>query len=441
MQGAQSKNLSLMPWEDKNVVRRKALRTLMIWEERVNIKEFTELFGITEKTFRNDLDSLKSENSRIVAKKEFYQFSFYSWQDLFQYCIECELNDSKLLKISLKDASRTFRTSEDEMLQEFNNYKSPYKFSYIGNDLYNCSYQDPCKHKLDKKTTRQKNELNLKFIDKKTNYTELKITAILKEFVQFNNEIEITESELINHYLESVTHNDDYLVVLDWLIRKNLRTPSDTAVHSALASVSKHLTTPSLDDLPIFFIWQIFKAIRNNTVLYAVFFSKRMSHASQNSDGETPRLILPHSLFYTESNWYLRGFEDKFKDFRLTRFALHDELLYKEKDPDLEGISEDHLWNSDFTLQLIPNCELDYKEKVFTWRDINTAHIIYKYVDGKLTPILQVDWESHPKEYIVRSSFVPYVLKFLKIERNDPKCRIQLTNKCYELAHNSKLFF
>lgn len=441
MLAAQSKNLSLMPWEDKNQVRRKALRTLLIWEERVNIKEFTELFGITEKTFRNDLDSLKLESSKIVAKKEFYQFSFYRWQDLFEYCLECELNYSRTLKISLKEASRTFRTSEDQMLKEFNNYKSPYKFSYIGNDYYICSYQDPSKQNSERKFVFPTSGLNLKFIDKKTNYTKLKITAILREFIQFDEKIEVNENELINNYLKIITHNDDYLLVLEWLIKKNLRTPTDIGVHSALAAVSKHLTTPSLADLPIFFMWQIFKAIRNNTVLYAVFFSKRMSHSLESTEGESPRLILPHSLFYTESHWYLRGFEDKFKDFRLTRFALHDELLYKERDPDLESISEDQQWNEDLILQLIPNISLEYKEKLFTWRDIDNSHIQYKYSENILTPFLLVDWETNPKEYLIRCSFVPYILKFLKIDINDPKGRIQLTNKCYEIVHKSKLFF
>lgn len=439
----QNPNLTLLPGDDINTVRRKAFVTLIIWEERININEFKSLFDITDRTLRSDLNSIKSINSKIVKVGDYYQFEFYDWRVLLNICIEHELYQRESFEISLSKTANAFCIDYDEMQREFANNQH-FKFTPTRKgDNYHCRF---IKDKKDRNNDKYNENcfFDLSFTDKKTNYSNLKIKAILNEFFQKEGEEEKVKSseKEISQYLNKLTTNDNYITVLDWLKRKNLRTTEQTAIHSALEKVSSHLTTPSLNQFPTFFIWQIFKAIRDNTDLFAIFFSKRMSINNSVSD-QAARLIQPHSLFFTESNWYVRAYEpDKFKDFRISRFALYEESFYKGKAEEPGGIDKDDLWNTEFSIQIIPSEKIEKNEKIFIWRDIDYTNIHYEIGEGdRYVPSLINDWQTTPKEYVVRESFVPYILNFLNVDICDENCKIELTPLCRSEVEKRKLFF
>lgn len=97
------------------------------------------------------------------------------------------------------------------------------------------------------------------------------------------------------------------------------------------------------------------------------------NYHSLSSASEKNRTVYPHSLINSGYRWHLRGWElesKRFKDFNLSRIDI-DKIALFEKPDDRGLIVNDHSWNNEVAIMLIPNSGLSAEERKIVSMDFN----------------------------------------------------------------------
>lgn len=149
-------------------------------------------------------------------------------------------------------------------------------------------------------------------------------------------------------------HINEYLDMLSGMVSES---------HSLISTPEKHLLAVQLPDRSVRpeVVREVLKACRNGTSLKIIY-------ASMNNPVWHERVISPHTLVYTGFRWHVRGYCHKsqtFKDFLLSRIDRTPQVV-EQKAVD---ISQDHLWNEEVVLTLVPNPKLNESQKMLIEKD------------------------------------------------------------------------
>ena len=118
----------------------------------------------------------------------------------------------------------------------------------------------------------------------------------------------------------------------------------------------------------------------------------------KNPDREG-RIIVPHTLVFTGLRWHVRAWCEKnqaYRDFVLSRFRDIPEIM----DESRHGVDEDEQWNTMVSIRIVPDPRLARSQQ----------------------EVIEVDYgmENGALEIATRGKLVPYALKLLHIDLEDP---------------------